>query len=444
MGTPAEPLLPVEPDPPSKRKLWLALGAAVLVLGVAGAFFVLRTDDPAAAPAAADPGSIRPAKTEPGRKAAEAPRSDDPDERQARELYEAAEAFERTRPGDYDQRLARWREVVTRHPTSTWARKADERHRAAAASLQALLDREFEGARKDAQTLAAAGHFVDAIETLQAYRSAQPRDLLKRRAEVEISALENASRLAYNEAAARAKDLAAKGDYAGGIPLFDNVAKGAIPEVAERCRKSVAQLQAAAAEQGRFEQAKKGEDARRAFREEVAPKLLLLLRARRYDEALKEMSEAAAAPANAPIKDEIAAERACLVDASAFWEGFLKGLRGRVGQEASLLLVDGKRMAGRIARVLDDKVVLETGDAAAEIPLEKLHADVLVGWTLGRALAAEEGLTYVKAALFFFCEGRDDLARLYLATAREMNGPADAAEKTFRAGFLRAALAARK
>jgi len=69
---------------------------------------------------------------------------------------------------------------------------------------------------------------------------------------------------------------------------------------------------------------------------------------------------------------------------------------------------------------------------------------LLVGWTLGRSLPAEDPVSYVKAALFFFCDGRDDLARLYLATARELRGPADPAEKSFREGFLRAATALKK
>ncbi|MBI3854996.1 MAG: hypothetical protein HY293_04815 [Planctomycetes bacterium] len=88
--------------------------------------------------------------------------------------------------------------------------------------------------------------------------------------------------------------------------------------------------------------------------------------------------------------------------------------------------------------------MLETGDGTAEAPLDKLHADLLVGWTLGRSLPAEEALSYVKAALFFFCEGRDDLAKLYLATAREMNGRVDEAERVFREGFLRAAMSVKK
>jgi hypothetical protein len=79
-----------------------------------------------------------------------------------------------------------------------------------------------------------------------------------------------------------------------------------------------------------------------------------------------------------------------------------------------------------------------------EAPLDRLHADLLVGWTIGKTLQAEDGVTYVKAALFFFCEGRDDLARLYLATARELNGPVAPAEKMFREGYLRAAAAVKK
>src|SRR5436190_24377323 len=116
MGSPAEPLLPVEPDPPSKRKLWLALGAGILVVAAAGAFVALRRPAPEESPVAADPGAARPAKPEPGRKTADVPRSDDPDEREARELYEGADAFERSQPGDYEKRMARWREVVTKHP----------------------------------------------------------------------------------------------------------------------------------------------------------------------------------------------------------------------------------------------------------------------------------------------------------------------------------------
>src|SRR5207248_2272640 len=158
---------PVEPDPPSRLKLWISIAAAAVLLLGGGAFFGLRRTAPApeetAASGTADPAASRSTKSDPVRRTTEASRAESGDERQARELYEAAEAFERAEPAEYEKRMGRWREVVTQHPTSAWAKRADEKHRAAAASLQSLLDREFEGARRDAQSLAAAGHFVDAI-----------------------------------------------------------------------------------------------------------------------------------------------------------------------------------------------------------------------------------------------------------------------------------------
>jgi hypothetical protein len=414
------------------------------MLGVAAYFGIRRGDPEKEDTSRSEPAPTRATKTPPGRGTPEAVRPQDADEDSARTLYEAAEAFERAQPAEVESRIARWRQVVTQHPTSPWARKADEKHRAAAALLEAILDRDFEDTCRSARTLAAAGHFNDAIETLQSYRSAQTRALLKRRADVEISALENGNRLAYNEAASKTREFAAKGDFEGGVSLFQSVADGAIPEVAAHCQKAIAQLKEAAKARDRYDATRKGDDARRAFREEVAPKILSLVQARRYEEALKEMGAAAAAPANAAIRDEIIAERASVVDASSFWEAFLRALRSRVGQEASLLLSDGRKVAGRISRVQEDKVVVETGETSTEALLDRLHPDLLVGWTLGKTLAAEDGLTYVRAGLFFFCEGRDDLARLYLSTARELKGPVDAAEHVFRGGFLRAAVQARK
>lgn len=446
MAAPSEPLLPVDPPRPSRLRLWIALGAGALLLAGGAALFLFRGGESRAPEPESAPGttSTRPARTEPGSRTPEPAAAVSVEERQAKELYDAAEAFERAQPGEYEARIQRWREVVTKFPTTGWGRKADERHRAASASLQALLDRDFDGARKDAQALAAAGHYADAVEALQSYRASQTRELLKRRAETEIAAIENASRLACNETAAKARERVAKGDYAGALALYEAASKSALPDVAARCRTAIGQLQAALAERDRYAESRKGDEARRAFREEAAPKLLLLVRARKYDDAMKELSAAAAAPSNAPLKEEIAAERAAVADASSFWEAFLKGLRGRTGQDATLLLADGKRVSGRISRVAEDRVVLDTADAPVEVPLDRLHADLLVGWTIGKSLAAEDGLTYVKAALFFFCEGRDDLARLYLATARELKGPADAAEKVFREGYLRAAASVKK
>ena len=444
MKTPTEPLLPVEPDAPSRLKLWVLLGAAGAALAATAVVVLLirggGAPPPAEAPAPA--AGERPAARviANGRPTAAPESADAAEERRAKELYDAAEAFERAEPGDHERRAARWREIVTAHPTSPWGRRADEKHRAATAALQAFLDREFESTRRDAQALAAAGHFVDAIEAIQTFRTAQTREILKRRADVEIGALENACRLAFNEAAAKARELAVRRDYPAARALFEGLAPSAIPEVATRCREAVDQLAKAAAAQARLTDARQEEAARRAFREEIGPKLLALVRARQYDEALKELGSATS-PA---LKEEVAAERAAIADASSYWESFLKALRGRAGQEATLLLSDGRRASGKIARVLPDRVAIDGPDGAVEVSLDKLHADLLVGWTIGRTLPAEDPVTYVKAGLFFFCEGRDELAKLYLATAKELHGPADAPEKVFRGGLLRAAAAIKK
>jgi len=444
MSNPSEPLLPVEPDPPSRLKLWILLAGAGAAAAATLLIFLLFRGGAAPSPelpppATGDPTASRSPKKESGRSSVGESR-ESTEERQARELYEAAEAFERAEPADYERRAARWREVVTKFPTSTWARKADEKHRTTSASLQAFLDREFESTRKDAQALAAAGHFLDALDAIRAFKSSQTRELLQRRADLEIGVLENASRLSFNDAASKAKDLTARQDYAAALARFEALAGSAIPEVAARCRIAIEQLQKAVAAQEKHAESKKGDEARRVFREAVAPKLLALVRTRQYDDALKELS-AATVPA---LKDEVAAERAAIADASSFWEGFLKSLRSHVGQEATVLFIDGRRVMGKIAKVLADRIVVDVGDGTVDAPLDKLHADLLVGWTLGKSLPAEDPITYLKAALFFFCEGRDDLAKLYLATARELNAPADAAEKVFRQGFLRAAMPLRK
>src|SRR5579864_3579392 len=243
MGSSSEPLLPVEPELPSGPLRWMILAAAgVLLLCIASYFGIRRGDPEKEETSRSGAAPTRATKTTAGRETSKAGRPQDADEDSARTLYEAAEAFERARPAEVEMRIARWRQVMTQHPTSPWARKADEKHRVAAALLEAILDREFEDTCRSARTLAAAGHFNDAIETLQSYRSAQTRALLKRRTEVEISAIENGNRLAYNEAASAARELAAKGDFEGGVSLFQSMTAGAIPEVAAHGQRAIAQL----------------------------------------------------------------------------------------------------------------------------------------------------------------------------------------------------------
>lgn len=449
MATPQEPLLPVEPAPPPRARKGILLAASAVVLLAAAGVAILthRRGIPAEGSSASD-SRARSGSSLPDRAAGEVvppgEKGRSLDELRAAELYRAAEAFERAEPGDYEKRMARWREVVTTFPQSTWARKAEERYRTASASLETFLNREFDRTRQDAQALSAAGHFVDAIDRIKSYKGEQTRDLLRRRADAEIEGIENSSRLAYNEAVAKAKSFATGREFPAAISLFEAMGPGAIPEVSARCQSAVLQLRKAQAEHLRYREFRSDEEARRSFREGSASKLLELVRGRRYEEALQELSSAASHPAQARIRAEIVAERALVADASSFWEAFLKAVRSRIGQDALVLLADGRRLPGKVSRIQPDRMILETADGTVEAPFDQLHADLVVGWTLGRVLPAQDPVSYSKAAMFFFCEGRDELAKLYLATVHELGGAAELEERTFRRGILRSAMTVRK
>src|SRR3954470_5431680 len=128
MVAPSEPLLPVDPPSPSRAKLWIGGGAAAALLAGAALFFAFRGGEagPSEVPPAGPDGTApRAAKPDPARRVPEEPAPASAENRRARELYEAAEAFERAEPAEYEKRIQRWREVVTRFPTTAWARKAD-------------------------------------------------------------------------------------------------------------------------------------------------------------------------------------------------------------------------------------------------------------------------------------------------------------------------------
>jgi hypothetical protein len=441
MSNPHEPLLPTESPSPSRLKLWLLLGGAGVALASIAVIVFLRPSSPATTVDEPSPPE-RPAATPRSQAdSSSRPKPIDPEEKAAQELYSSAEAYETSHPGDRDQVPARYLKVFQAHPTTMWGRKADQKYRRLQDSLQASHDQEFRAAAKDAQTLAAAGHFVDAIDAMRTYLKEQTLESLRRRAEREIVSIENASRGAFNALAQRTAAMAKNGEYSQAAALFEILKADAIPEVARRCDGSIGELRETARTAETSAAAEKVEEAHKAFREGAAPKILALLRARRYEEGLKEFDAAAADPAVAPIQADLARERASIADAAAFWEAFVKALRARMNQDVSMTVVGAKevRAAGKLVRLDGDRAALEGTDGTAEVIFSQIHLDQIVGWTIGKTLAADDASTCIKAAHFFFFEGRDDLARLYLATAKEMGGDIVNAERVFREGFLRAA-----
>ncbi len=447
MGAPAEPLLPPEEPRRFPLKLWLLLGGAAVALGGAVTIaLLLPSSAPPPQEAEAGPSNSKERASTtalpggPRKEAAVRAQQNEAEEKAAQELYSSAEAFERATPGEPEKVMPRYLEVYQKHPTTRWGKKAEQKVRAIDQAFQASLEREFQVVKKDSQALAGAGHFSDAIEAVADYLKEQTRDALRQRAGREIASLENASREAFNRLAQQASGMAKRGGYAEAAELFVKLKEGAIPEVAVRCDAAIAELREAAKAFDASATSKQNEEAHKAFREGPATQVLALLRARRYDEGLKEFD---AAPAGLP---ELAAERGAIVQAAAFWEAFLKTLRSKINADVTIALAGPKepRVTGKLVRLGPDRAAIDTGDATAEALFEKVHVDQVVAWTIGKSLSAEDAATYVKAAFFFFCDGHDDLARLYLATAKEMGADITEPERVFREGLLRAASRVKK
>ena len=441
MAGPQEPLLPPEEPRRIPLKFWLlAAGATVALGGVATIVFLRPSPAPPPAenvPVPKEPSTAR-AETKKGPEARAKPI--EAEEAAARELYSAAEAFDRANPGDPEKVAPKYLEVFHHHPTTAWGRKAEQKARQLQKTLEASLEREFQGVRKDAETLAAAGLYLDAVEAVQDYLKEQTKDALRRRAEREIASLQNLSREAFNRTAQQAGRLAKKGEYAEAIASFEKLKEGSILEVSDRCAAAIEQLRDARKGFDASVVSKQAEESHKAFREAAGPKALALFRARRYEEGLKELDAAAAEPGAAGLKDDLARERAAVAQAAAFWEAFLKTLRAKASQDVTIASTNPKepRIVGKLVKLAPDRAVIDTGDATAEAAFDKIHLDQVVAWSIGKSLPAEDASTYVKAALFFWLDGRDDLARTYFATAKELGAEIAEPERVFREGLLRA------
>ncbi|HEX7899365.1 MAG TPA: hypothetical protein VF950_16485, partial [Planctomycetota bacterium] len=268
---------------------------------------------------------------------------------------------------------------------------------------------------------------AEAVAAWRAYAETAAPDA-RVKAEAAAVEVENRDRAAYNDTVAKAREKADRGAYAEAAAFFAALAKGATADVAARCAESEAQLKKAAEEAATAGQAAKREAALKAAREEAAPKALAALRARRYADALKEL---------AGEDVELALERAAVERARTFWQAFLAAARAKAGQDVSLLLAGNKRLAGRLEGVPGEKATLRGPDGALEVPLDQLALDQIAAWTLGKA---PDGPACLDAAMFFYAEGRDDLASTYLATAKEKGADVAETERVWRDGLLRAAL----
>jgi len=333
-----------------------------------------------------------------------------------------------------------YHQVCLRYPFTAAGREAAGQCVAKEAAARETVDKEFNEARRAVEEIRKEARIADAIERWREFLGKTAKEPLRRRAEAEISILEREAVRAYNDGVRKARERAQAGAFDESAACLESAAKGSTPEVREALAEDLESLgrwRRRAADR-RAQEAAAAAEAR--FRDR-ARRILDKARARKYDEALADLDAALAEPALAAAKEVLEADRACLAAAAAFWEAVLKNLKGRLNQEASFQLSDGKWTRGVLKRIGESGLTLQVDANAREIVFGALHPDQLILLALGRGgLPDGTGESYSRAAMWFFLEGKDPVARLELATASELGADMASLESAWRRGFLRTAL----
>ena len=82
-----------------------------------------------------------------------------------------------------------------------------------------------------------------------------------------------------------------------------------------------------------------------------------------------------------------------------------------------------------------------TKRSATDVALDTLHPDQMLIFAFGReGLPDQAAASYVDAAMWYFLDGRHQLSRLELATAKELGAEIDALESAWKRGFFRSAV----
>ncbi len=360
-------------------------------------------------------------------------------EKAALESLATAETFARTHPDRREEALKRFRDVIIRHSGTEGGQRAEERYRTLSDTIRSEIEADYRKAVTKAHALADAGRHAEAVASLETYAASCKDGILTRRARLEITKLENLSREAFNEAVRNARELIARNDYDAAVEGFNALARGAIDEVVPRCEEAASRIREIKEEHRRYLGTRKFEKIHTTFIKQAAPAILRSVRARHYPEALKQFDEALKLPAYAPIKTSLEEERAAVAAAGAFWAAFVSSVRPKLHKTVSITLRDGSRIKGTLDGISSNFLRVTSPGGDSLVMLEKIHPDTIVAWTVGEALPANAAETYLKGGLFFFCDGRDSLARLYLATVCEKGASPDAHLRVFREGYLRAA-----
>ncbi|HEY3226394.1 MAG TPA: hypothetical protein VGK61_05310 [Planctomycetota bacterium] len=361
-------------------------------------------------------------------------------EADAQALFEEAQRLEKTQAERPDLVLSGFHDVSVRHPFTTAGRRAASKCVDLEASLLEALHREFQVPHEAALKLRKEGRFGDAVAGLRSYLSTTTKEILKRRATAEIAFTENEARRVYGEAVTKARESAKRGVIDEAVALLKSASEPSTSEVREGAARDLANLD----EFRRAGEARKTAEATEAAQSAFgnrAHRLLKRLKERAYAEVLAELDAAVKDPALAGCRDRLAGDRAVVAAAAAFWEAVQKNLKARVNQEVTLLTAEGKFIRGILKRIQENGASLRIEPSPGDVPLESLHTDQVLLFGFGReGLPEQAGTSCAAAAMWLFLEGRHDISRLELATARELGAEVDALEAAWRRGFFRAAI----
>ncbi|MFP4056494.1 MAG: protein kinase domain-containing protein [Candidatus Brocadiia bacterium] len=334
-----------------------------------------------------------------------------------------------------------YRAIAQRYPGTAAAGKAAEAARRLHRECEAAARRPLEKAREEAERLAEAHRYADAVRVLDEL-AAEHGQFMQAAAEARGSILSRAARH-ERELRSEARRRLEGGDFAGAIEAYRQIIGFGVPQFSARARREIEQAEkrwAAARQKARAE----AEKAHLAIRLDVAA----LLADRRYAEARARLEAALERPDLEPVAEELEAELADVAALHRLWDAAEQGARGL--ERGEPFSVGGIR--GTFQRFADGLIAIRASGLEVKKPLRELRTREVLRLA-AEQLPPEEPATAIARGLFLLAEGKPQAAReafeqaggdaqRYLGLVERR--AADAREAEAQAAFARLARLARE
>ena len=325
-----------------------------------------------------------------------------------------ARQWAKAHPAEPLEALGRFRDLAARYPGTAAARAALAEARAIQRSHEAQTEAKsglFEACHK-AKQLAAAHRFAAAVELLDEY-GAEHREHIGQVSEERGFILSQAV-TTEREQRGKADTLAAAGDHAGAIALYETIIGFGIPKLSARAKREIGLLEARRAEAARKARIE-ADHGYLALRLTWAP----LLQARHYEAVETGLRAALGDPKLAPVKAALEAEAGDLAMLRRLWQAAEEGARGLRPKER--FSVGGIR--GDFAKFADGVISVQASGVLCQKPLRELAAPEVLALA-ERALPAKAAASRFAAGLFLLAEGKPKPAARAFAEGKAAGGDA--------------------